>query len=175
MGAAIFWGSILILIGLALVIKVVFNVDFPVLKILIAFVFIYLGIRILFGSFGLFNFKTGPNEVIFGERYFTPPYEHSEYNVVFGKGVFDFRDIDLSEGTKYVKIGTVFAGSHIKIRRDMPVRINAEAVFAGAELPDGNTAVFGSSTYTSESFNPDSACLDIKVEVVFGGVQVIRE
>lgn len=175
MGAAIFWGSILILIGLALVIKVVFNVDFPIFKILIAFVFIYLGLRILFGSFGLFSFKTGPNDVIFNERYFSPPYEHPEYNVVFGKGVFDFRDIDLSEGTKYVKIGNVFAGSQIRIRRDMPVRINADAIFAGAELPDGNTAVFGSSTYTSESFNPDSAYLDIKVDVVFGGVQVIRD
>jgi len=175
MGAAIFWGSILILIGLALVIKVVFNVDFPVFKILIAFLFIYLGLRILFGSFGLFSLKSGPNDVIFSERFFSSPYEHPEYNVVFAHGVFDFRDIDLSEGTKNIKIGTVFGGSQIKIKRDMPVRINADAVFAGAELPDGNTAVFGSSTYTSESFNPDSAHLNIKIDVVFGGVQILRE
>ena len=175
MGAAIFWGSILILIGLSLVIKVVFNVDFPVFKILLAFLFVYIGLRILLGSFGLFSFKAGPNDVIFSERFFSPPYEHSEYNVVFARGVFDFRNIDLIEGTKNIKIGTVFGGSQIKINHTMPVKITADAVFAGAELPDGNTAVFGSSTYTSESFNPDSAHLNIKIDVIFGGVQVIRE
>ncbi len=51
----------------------------------------------------------------------------------------------------------------------------ADAVFAGAELPDGNTAVFGSSSYQSESYNPDSNHLKIKLDVVFGGVKVRRE
>lgn len=175
MGAAIFWGSLLILIGLALVIKVVFNVDFPIFKIILAFFFIYLGIRILFGSFGMFNFRTDPNEVLFTERRFYSPYEYREYNVVFGKGIFDFTNVDLSGGTKDFKIGTIFGGSNIRVNRNMPVKIQADAVFAGAELPDGNTAVFGASTYTSENFEPDSAHLFIKVDVVFGGVQVIRE
>jgi predicted membrane protein len=175
MGAAIFWGSILIVIGIALLIKVVFNVDFPIFKVLVAFLFFYLGIRILLGSFGLFNFHTGPNEVVFGEKLYSAPFEHSEYNVIFSKGMFDFRNVDLSKGTQNYKVSTVFGGSQIKINKDMPVRIVADAVFAGAELPDGNTAVFGNSTYTSNSYNPDSASLNIKVDVVFGGVQVLRE
>jgi predicted membrane protein len=57
----------------------------------------------------------------------------------------------------------------------MPVRIVADAVFSGAELPDGSTAVFGTSTYESESYTPDSTHLKIKLDVVFGGVEVIRE
>jgi len=175
MGAAIFWGSILIVIGIALLIKVVFNVDFPIFKVLVAFLFFYLGIRILLGSFGLFNFHTGPNEVVFGEKLYSAPFEHSEYNVIFSKGMFDFRNVDLSKGSQSYKVSTVFGGSQIKINKDMPVRIVADAVFAGAELPDGNTAVFGNSTYTSSSYNPDSANLNIKVDVVFGGVQVLRE
>jgi len=175
MGAAIFWGALLIVIGIALVIKVVFNVDFPIFKIIVAFFFIYLGIRILLGNFGMFHFKTGPNEVLFTERYFRSPYEYTEYNVIFGKGVFDFTDIDLSEGTKNYKISTVFGGSVIKVNTDQPVKIAADAVFAGAELPDGNTAVFGSSSYASDSYNPDSTHLFIKVDVVFGGVQVNKD
>jgi predicted membrane protein len=175
MGAAIFWGSILIVIGISLLIKVVFNIDFPIFKILVAFLFFFIGIRILLGSFGVFNFQTGPNDVIFSEKLYSAPYEHSEYNVIFSKGVFDFRNVDLSSGTQNIKISTVFGGSQIKISDDMPVKINADAVFAGAELPDGNTAVFGNSSYTSKSFNPDSAYLNIKVDVVFGGVQVLRD
>ena len=94
--------------------------------------------------------------------------------MIFGKDNFDFTDIDLSGGNVNVKIGTIFGASEIRIDRDMPVRIMADAVFSGAELPDGNTAVFGSSSYESESFNPDSNHLKIKLDVVFGGVQVIR-
>lgn len=175
MGPGVFWGALLIIIGLALIIRFVFNIDFPVFKVLFALFFIYIGLRILFGSFNIFKIETGPNDVIFTEKEYIQPEDDKEYNVVFGKGNFDFTDIDLSQGNVNVKIGTVFGGSLIKIDRDMPVKIVADAVFSGAELPDGNTAVFGSSSYQSESFNPDSNHLKIKLDVVFGGIQVKRE
>jgi predicted membrane protein len=175
MGAGVFWGALLIFIGLALIIRFVFNVEFPVFKVLFALFFIYLGLRILFGSFGLFRFETGPDDVIFSEREFYQPENNREYNVVFGKGNFDFTNVDLSGGNVYVKIGTVFGASEILIDRDMPVIINADAVFSGAELPNGNTAVFGSTAYQSETFNPDSNHLKIKLDVVFGGVQIKRQ
>ena len=175
MGAGVFWGALLILIGLALIIRFVFNVEFPVVKVLFAMFFIYLGLRILFGSFGMFKLETGPDDVIFSEKEFIQPKHNKEYNIVFGKGNFDFTDIDLSEGNVNVKIGTVFGASEIRIDRDMPVKIVADAVFSGAQLPDGNTAVFGSSSYQSESFDPDSNHLKIKLDVVFAGVEVKRE
>jgi len=172
MGAAVFWGALLIFIGVALVIKVIFNIDFPVFKILVAGFFIFVGIWILFGSFGRFQIKSGPNDVLFAERHYHAPFDQPEYNVVFGKGVFDFTGVDLSQGPKNVKIGTVFGGSVIRISRDMPVEITADAVFAGAELPGGNTAVFGSASYVTDSFNVDSAHLKIKLDVIFGGAEV---
>lgn len=172
MSAGVFWGGVLIFIGIALIIRFVFNVDFPIFKVLIAGFFIYLGIRILFGSFGMVNVHAGPDDVLFSEREFIHPQNNKEYNVIFGKGVYDFTDIDLSEGNVYVKIGTVFGASEILIDRDMPVKINADAVFSGAELPDGSTAVFGSTSYESRTFNPDSNHLRIKLDVVFGGSEV---
>ncbi len=175
MGAGVFWGALLIVIGIALIIRFVFNIDFPVFKVIFAFFFIYIGFKILFGSFSLFRFETGSNDVIFNEKAFYQPEHNKEYNVVFGKGVFDFTDLDLSQGNVNVKIGTVFGASEIRIARDMPVRIEADAVFSGAELPGGNTAVFGSSSYESETFNPDTNHLKIKLDVVFAGVQVKRE
>jgi predicted membrane protein len=175
MGTGVFWGALLILIGLALIIRYVFNVDFPVFKVLFALFFIYIGLRILFGSFGFLRFESRPDDVIFSEREFYEPTNNKEYNVVFGQGNFDFTKVDLSRGNVNVKIGTVFGGTKLKIDRDMPVRIVADAVFAGAEMPDGNTAVFGTSTYESESFHPDSNHLKIKLDVVFGGVEIRRE
>ena len=170
MGPALFWGLLLIILGLSFIFKIVFNIDFPLFKIFIAFVFIFLGLRLLFGSFGVFNFRAGENDVVFGERKFHHVEDRKEYNVIFSKGVFDFRDFDLEGEIKKVKISTVFGGSEILLPRDLPVRIVVDGAFSGAELPNGNSAVFGSNTYTSPGFNADEPHLYLKVDVVFGGV-----
>jgi predicted membrane protein len=174
MGAGLFWGAFLLLLGIALIIKVVFQIDFPVFKVLVGVFLILVGIKVLFGRFVFPSHHFDPEETIFNERTYDQPEPGKEYTVLFGKGVYDFTDVDLSQGSFHSKISTVFGGCQIIIPRDTPVRIKADAVFAGAELPDGNTAVFGSSEYQSDSWSPDSASINIKVDVVFGGVQVVR-
>jgi predicted membrane protein len=173
MGAGIFWGAFLLLLGIALIIKVVFQVDFPVFKVLVGIFLILLGIKVLFGRFIIPSHHFEPEETIFSERTYDDPESGKEYTVLFAKGVYDFTNVDLSKGSFHTKISTVFGGTQIIVPRDVPVKITADAVFAGAELPDGNTAVFGSSVYESESWTRDSASINIKVDVVFGGVQVI--
>ena len=173
MGAGLFWGAFLLLLGIALIIKVVFNVDFPVFKVLVGIFLVLLGFKVLFGRFVFPSNQFDPEETVFNERVYENPEPDKEYTVLFGKGVYDFTDVDLSNGMYRAKISTVFGGTQIIIPREKPVRIKADAVFAGAELPDGNTAVFGSSVYQSESWSPDTPGIDIKVDVVFGGVQVI--
>ncbi|MEN8157755.1 MAG: LiaF domain-containing protein [Bacteroidota bacterium] len=173
MGAGLFWGAFLLLLGIALIIKVVFQVEFPVFKVLVGIFLILLGIKVLFGRFIIPSHHFEAEETIFNERTYGDPEPGKEYTVLFGKGVYDFTSVDLSRGNFHSKISTVFGGTQIIIPRDVPVKITADAVFAGAELPGGNTAVFGSSFYQSDSWSPDSASINIKVDVVFGGVQVI--
>lgn len=175
MGAGLFWGALLMILGIVLIIKVVFNVDFPIIKVLVGVFFIFLGIKVLFGRVLIPEGKIGPEETIFNERIYENPERGKEYSVIFGKGVYDFTNVDLSEGNFEVKVNTIFGGSVIRIREDMPVRIDADAVFAGAELPRGNTAVFGTTSYTSDNYSSDSASLRIRIGVVFGGVQVVRQ
>ena len=174
MGAGLFWGAFLLLLGIALVIKVVFNIDFPVFKVLVGIFLILLGVKILLGRSFISPNHFKPEETIFHERVYDHPESGKEYTVLFAKGVYDFTNVDLSNGNYHAKISTVFGGAQVIIPRDKPVRISADAVFAGAELPDGNTAVFGSSVYESTSFSSDTAAIIIKVDVVFGGVQVIE-
>jgi hypothetical protein len=174
MGAGLFWGAFLLLLGVALILKVVFNLDFPVFKVVAGIFLILLGIRLLFGRF-MWTHHFEPEDTIFNERTYDRPEPGKEYNVLFGKGVYDFTEVDLSEESFRVKISTIFGGSQIIISREMPVKINADAVFAGAELPDGNTAVFGSAVYQTDSYSTEKNTLDIKVDVVFGGAQVIAK
>jgi len=175
MGAGLFWGAFLLLLGIALIIKVVFNVDFPVFKILFGLFLVFIGLKVLFGKTFFHHGNIGPNETVFNEQYYDSPENHKEYSVIFGKGVYDFTNVDLSNGSYYTEVNTVFGGSVIKIDDSMPVKIEADAVFAGAELPGGNTAVFGNARYVTDSYSSDSSSLNIKISAVFGGVQVIRK
>lgn len=169
-----FWGAFLLVLGIALVIKVVFNIDFPVFKVLVGIFLILFGIKILVGRSFFAPHHIGPDEAVFGERVYDHPESGKDYTVLFAKGVYDFTNVDLDHGNFRAKVSTVFGGAQIIIPRDKPVRIKADAVFAGAELPDRNTAVFGSSVYESESWSPDVPYIDIQVDVVFGGVQVVQ-
>jgi predicted membrane protein len=172
MGSALFWGLLLIVLGLSLVFKIVFNVDFPLFRIFIAFLLIFLGIKFLVGSFGNININSNDNDVIFGEKNYRHFDEHKEYNVIFGKATYDFRDIELQNETKKINISTVFGGTEIKLRKDMPVRIKVESAFGGANLPNGNSAVFGSTYYESPGLDTSKPYLSIKADIVFGGFDV---
>ena len=174
MGHSLFWGLLLVVLGLSLIIRIVFNIDFPIFKVFIAFILIFFGIRILFGSFGpRIHFHGGTDkDIIFGEKNFSNFEENGEYSTVFGKSSFDFRGYDLKGETRRLKISTVFGGTEIKLDKELPVRIRMESAFAGADLPNGNAAVFGSTRYESPTYNPGAPYLDLKLDVVFGGVTV---
>jgi hypothetical protein len=172
MASGLFWGIVLILFGLSIVIRMVFNVDVPVFKLLVAFFFIWLGLRIMLGDRGFMHFRGTRNDVIFNENSFKEfNQENKEYNVIFGKAVYDFRDMEVKEKTR-IHVSAVFGGAEIKLKRGTPYKIVTESVFGGIRLANGNTAAFGTSQYQSETFNPDLPHLFIKAEVVFGGIEV---
>jgi predicted membrane protein len=172
MGPSLFWGLLLVILGLSLIFRIVFNIDFPLFKVFIAFLLIFFGLKMLFGSFRGPTFETRESDVVFGEKRFSDPQNNRDYSVVFGKGVFDFRDFDLKGENQKIKISTVFGASIVKLNKNMPVRVKVEAAFAGADLPNGNSAAFGSTTYTSPDFDTAKPFLEIKLEVVFGGCEV---
>jgi hypothetical protein len=45
--SGVFWGSVLILLGLSVIIEHVFHINIPVFKMVFACLLIYLGIRLL--------------------------------------------------------------------------------------------------------------------------------
>lgn len=168
----IFWGIVLIFMGLGIIIHILFNIDIPVFKILVALFFIYLGLKILTGDRGVFNFHHSKNDAVFTEGAFKETGEEDkEYNVIFGKGVYDLREIDLRRKMK-VEINAVFGGAEVRLKKGTPYRIKLESVFGGSNLPDGNTTVLGTGRYQSSNYNPDLPHLFIKANVVFGGLQV---
>jgi hypothetical protein len=173
MSSSIFWGVILVLIGLSLILKVAFNVDFPFFKFLFALFLIYLGIRIFIGKdFRLFSNAYDEHTVIFSQRTITSIENGKEYNVIFGNGRFDLRNLQYREGEEIsVRMNTIFGSSEVLINDSIPLEIKAHTVFAGSKMPDGNTSAFGESKYKSSSYN-NAPLIRIESNTVFGGFLV---
>jgi hypothetical protein len=168
----LFWGIVLIVVGLSIILKFAF--DISIVRIVLSVAFILIGIKILIGK-PVVRQNGSENQVIFGERnYSSAPVHGAEYNTVFGKGVYDFREIrTLPEHRTKVKFNTIFAGSEIILPHDLPFRIKADAVFGTAIMPNGNTVSFGNIKYENQAENSDTSMLIIDVSVVFGSM-VIR-
>jgi len=173
MSTGLLLGIILILIGLGIVLKVIFHIDIPVFKIILACFFIYLGIRILVGSSWGCHFHTGRHDAVFSETNFSgTSIDRRDYNAVFGKVRLDLRNVVLTEKETKIEVNAVFGGAEIILNKETPVKIKASAVFGGVRLPDGNAGGFGTSWYESDSVKTADKYLYIDINAVFGGVEV---
>ena len=174
-GSTMIWGIIFLFIGAALIAKVVFRIDIPVFKTLVALFFIYLGLRMLFGHMGILNHSSMGGNAVFSEsKIAVEQVDNQEYSAVFGKLVLDLRGIDLSNDDKQLQVNAVFGGAEVLINKDTPVRIKSDVVFGGVQSPDGDSGGFGSRKFESENYDSSSYRLNLNVNAVFGGVQIIR-
>ena len=173
MAPGFFWGLVLIFVGLAIIFRVVFDIN--LFRMIIAVLIILFGIRILVGKNWMPDRSNRAHDTLFSDQNYNEiPNDNTEYNVVFGKSVYDFSGPDsILHDTVRIKINVVFGAAIIKINRDMPVRIRSEAVFGGSRMPDGNTVAFGSINYSTRSFSENSPHLYIESDVVFGGIEIV--
>lgn len=166
--SGLFWGILLILIGITIVIKVFFKVDIPIVRIGFALFFVYIGISILLNGDGK-KHRHSDSDVVFEESDVNVTKDQKEYNVIFGKVTYDLTKLDITN-TNDIEINVVFGAAEIILDKNMPVILTVDSAFAGAKLPDGNSVAFGTTHYTSPSYRGDAPALKIKVDVVFGGV-----
>ncbi len=173
---SLFWGLLLILIGLSLIIKIVFKIDFPIFKIIFAFLFIYLGIKILIGrDFSLFHNDDNGQTTVFRQKTFSTLEDGKEYSIIFGSGKLDLRNISLPDSQVVrCEINTIFGGTEIILNPAMDVQIEANTAFAGTKMPDGNCSAFGTINYSNDSLSGGKSKLVLETNTVFGGLHIKR-
>lgn len=169
--SGMFWGVLLILLGISIILKVLFNITIPIFRIAFALLLIYLGVKILTGGFGIERKK---NTVLFNDSKIEYTESSDEYNVLFGKGVVNLSNVSLEKKTVEVKVNTVFAEGTIRINPALPTKILVNSAFAGARMPDGNVISFGNYTYKTKSFKENENYLKIEANVVFGSLKVVE-
>jgi len=169
MNTGVVIGIIIIVLGLSILFK-----GFPFFRIVFGSLLIFWGVSVIFGGFGkkLHWWNRGPNSTMFGESRSTYSESDNEHNVIFGKGTFDFTSARPINGIKTIELHTVFGSSEVIMSKHIPYRIVANSAFGEAEMPNGNSTVFGTTTYRNETFKADSAFIDLKIDVVFGSIKI---
>lgn len=169
--SGVFWGAILILLGISIILKSLLNINIPFFQLLIAFFFIYLGVSILAGGV---CWKRSPKTIVFEEREVEGK-PHERYNVVFGRGEIDLSKISLEKGNVRVSVNTVFGSGVIKLNPQIPAEIKVSSVFAEARFPDGNSIFMGKYTYKTRDFKSEENYLVVDADVVFGALEIINK
>jgi len=172
MGGSFFWGILLVIIGISMIIRIVFKIEIPIFRVIFAFFLIFIGIKVLIGGFRN-NSSEIPENTVFNES--NSSFQQNlpkEQNVIFGRNFIDLRKFDEKSLPAEMEINTIFGSGEVIIRKDMNVRIKVDAAFAGAEMPNNNTSAFGSTVYESPGFDPQKPYLLLKINVVFGSIQI---
>jgi hypothetical protein len=162
--SGLFWGIIIIVLGAAILIKHIFNLDFPVIKIVFGVALILIGLKFLIFKSDYKGYQAGDkNNVVFGERtmYYSP--DNSEYNAVFSSTILDLSKLDKSTDRK-IKVSCVFGNMKIILNQQTKLIIDSDVVFGNISNPDENTV--------SDS---NQIVLKMKADVVFGNIKIIRK
>lgn len=174
MGFIILFGIFMIVLGLGLIIRVVFHLDFPVGRFILALFIIFIGLKVLMGHrLDFYWHGESDKDVIFSERNIdASPLDEKEYNVVFGSAKIDLTAVDLENEKKSLKVNAVFGGVEIKVSKSIPLMVKAETVFGAVNSPREGVGGFGSSVFKSDNFKSDKPYLYIKASSVFGGIDI---
>lgn len=164
-----FWGTLLILAGIAIILKIVFGIHFPFFKILLGILFIYIGVRIIAGVSG----KTErANSQMFGMNKMKFDENNPEQSLLFSKGIIDYSNVHIKSTGDSSKINVLFSEGIMLISEDTPLKIRVSSAFSGSSFPDGTNISFGDYTYTTKSFSDSLPYLSVKVDVAFSSFRV---
>jgi hypothetical protein len=155
-----FWAVVLILLGVIILVKNLFNLNIPVFRIFFGVLIIIIGIMIITNH----NFSTRKSNWAFYTN------DQNGYNIIFGKMEVNLSDFQLPETNKKIEINTIFGSSIVKISPEIPMVIEVNSAFAGAKLPDGNVITFGKYIYKSKNIDESKPYYLIEANVVFGAM-----
>lgn len=172
LSAGFFWGAVLVLMGLSVLLKAVFNIDLPVFRVLVGVLFILFGLRILTGGHDgndCLRYVPPKGGVV------APDAKGFEYNVIFGKGVIDLTGVEVKDRTVELKANTIFGSSTVRLKAKTPALVKVNTAFGSAQVPGGNATALGSLLYKTPAYQEGKPCLALEVNAVFGSSDLVLE
>ena len=166
----IFWGVLLIVVGVWFLLRNVLPVRIPVIRLIVAVILIYVGIRVLVVR----PVIADSNTIVFSESSlaYTPAHGR-DYNVIFSTGSVDLSEVPLGGGSVSAEVNVVFGNATLRINPAQPVRVNMTSAFGAVEAPSGRSVAFGDTVYTSASYKDGAPALEIHATAVFGKLTIV--
>ena len=165
----IFWGVLLIAVGAWFILRHFLPFHLPVFRLIIAVVFVYLGIRVLVHG----PLAGHPGPFFESHQKYTAGWDR-DYNVIFSSGDVDLSDVALGASSVRTQVTVVFGSGVLRINPALPVRIDMSSAFGTVEGPDGRSVSFGDTVYTSASYRDGAPALVVRAVAVFGRL-VVRQ
>lgn len=170
--SGLFWGVMLVLLGVSMIFKAVFNLDIPIFRIVFALIIIYFGVKLLLGRQTM---QSDGNYSMFKHTDVSIKESGGEHSVIFGQSNIDLTNIDVTENSKQVSVDVIFGSGSILIDPEIPVKLKISTVFADCKLPDRDINFFGDSSFETPSYIEGENYLLLKVDVVFGNAVIIEK
>jgi len=169
----LFWGALVIIAGILIILGGVFKINIPIFRTLFALFIIYIGVRMLMGSFGGSWKSRGDNADVFSSSQYrvTNADLGKEYNAVFGSQKIDLSGLTLDQDAS-IEFNAVFGSIEIRVPANLNLRVKGSAVFGSTQFPNGTQAVFGDQTFSTEQGSGPR--LDVEANAVFGSVRFVN-
>lgn len=164
-----FWGIVIILIGISVISQAVFKIHLPIGRIVTGLVFLYIGVKILLGVFGA---KKEHTTIMGKSNVSVEIIEDAKYDAVFSSQVIDLSNAIDNGGVHSIECNAVFGSAKIIIPKNMRIQVKSASIFGSVRTPHNETN-FGESEYTT---GPNSSgLLKLKVNAVFGSVRIYED
>ena len=160
----VFWGVIIILFGLSILLREVFHVHIPFVKIVFGLMLIYWGVRMITG--GVWNRSS--NSTVFSEAEMQYDAKHDDYDIVFGSGTIDLFKMELPTQNRKVEVSVVFGSGTVIINDSIPMKIEMNSVLGASVMEDKQTSAMGKTYNTTSAYKEGQPYVLLETNVVFG-------
>jgi len=161
-------GLAVVLIGLMMLIRNVFNIHIPIFAMLASFGLIWLGVMMIRGNI---RPRGDDSRTMFGEGKLNYVPGQESYSVVFGSGVFDLRETR-PDKPLHLNVECTFGEMKVLVNKDVALQVDGSATFGSLHGPDLRSASFGNYMYMSQGYNPALPGITIHARVTFGELRV---
>jgi hypothetical protein len=166
-GAAIFGGAI-VLIGVLLLVRNIFNIHIPVFTLLASLGLIWLGILMIRGNI---QGKHNGERILFNESRLNYTPGQDSYSVLFGSGTLNLQDVK-PDKPLHLNLELTFGEFKVVTNREVNLQVEGNVSFGKISGPDLRTATFGNYLYTSPGYNPSLPGITIHTRVTFGEMRI---
>ena len=169
--SSVAWGVILIILGLALVIRTLFGISIPLLRIGLGLLLTYAGLGLLFGPNGGMD-QQDKVTVTFAKDTVTVIDPKRSYDTVLGYSTIDLTNANLDPNEKTtIDMNTIMGNTILLLSPSIPTEIRAQATVGNVQFPHDKAINFGIRSYKTHDDHIETQ-LAINAQVILGNLEI---